>query len=78
MRMVGFVDDNPRLLSKTLHGFRVLGGIDDLEKILQDSEISEVLISSKNVNGDRLEMVKEICSRNNVKLKSMNLTFVNI
>jgi UDP-GlcNAc:undecaprenyl-phosphate GlcNAc-1-phosphate transferase len=78
MKVVGFIDDNPRLLSKTIHGFKVLGGIDELDKILREFEVSEVVISFKNLNGHRIERIKEICSQNNVRLKSMAMTFLDI
>jgi len=50
---VGFVDDNPAKRGELIHGIKVLGGINDIPRIVGDSEIKEMIIAlSSGGSGD--------------------------
>jgi FlaA1/EpsC-like NDP-sugar epimerase len=61
-RVFGFVDDNPALTGSSIHGFRVLGTPDGLEKIVNDFSLKEILVASV-VNAAAMERLNEIARR---------------
>ncbi len=44
IEMVGFLDDDPRKISRVIQGVKVLGSTDDLVEILRRQEIDEVVL----------------------------------
>jgi len=76
MEPVGYIDDDPLKRHRHIHGFPVLGSIDDLERIMREQQITDLLLSSQYVNGANLERAKEICRRLNVPLKRLSIAFV--
>jgi UDP-GlcNAc:undecaprenyl-phosphate/decaprenyl-phosphate GlcNAc-1-phosphate transferase len=66
---VGFVDDDPLKKNKVINGLRVFDGNGGLEKICRDKDISEILISIRNLPPDKLKGIKEACRDSNVVLK---------
>lgn len=44
-RVVGLIDDNPALHNKTVYGYPVLGGFDELVKVLDDCEVDELIFT---------------------------------
>lgn len=64
LRLVGFVDDNPRLKGRTVKGYPVLGTGKDLKRLIQNMGVEQVIVSFRE-NGDQrkkelLEMAKEL------------------
>ena len=48
---IGLVDDDPRKRNLRLHGVRVLGTVDDLERIVRERRPEEVLIAIPSASG---------------------------
>jgi UDP-GlcNAc:undecaprenyl-phosphate GlcNAc-1-phosphate transferase len=65
-RIVGFVDDNPRLRRRRLQGVPVLGGTHELDRILERSEIDIVYVTIPDAPLDRLTNVLVECERRDV------------
>jgi UDP-GlcNAc:undecaprenyl-phosphate/decaprenyl-phosphate GlcNAc-1-phosphate transferase len=61
-RVVGFVDDNPRLRRRRIHGVTVHGGFDDLERLLVEMRIEEVLVTIPAAAPERLEAIVAACN----------------
>jgi UDP-GlcNAc:undecaprenyl-phosphate GlcNAc-1-phosphate transferase len=57
LSIVGFIDDNPLKTGKRIHGYPVLGGHDQLDKIVKKYHIKEIVVSFRH-NGT--EKKKEI------------------
>jgi len=66
---IGFVDDDPLKANKVLHGLKVFDGKRSLVDLCGEKEISEVLISARNMNADRMKEIREACREANVTLK---------
>ena len=47
---VGFIDDNPRKVGRTIHGVTVLGTRDELRSVIEATEPQEVLIAIPSAN----------------------------
>jgi UDP-GlcNAc:undecaprenyl-phosphate/decaprenyl-phosphate GlcNAc-1-phosphate transferase len=61
-RVVGFVDDNPRLRRRRVHGVPVVGGAHELPRLLQRLEPDIVLITIPDAPREQLDAVVDACS----------------
>jgi UDP-GlcNAc:undecaprenyl-phosphate GlcNAc-1-phosphate transferase len=61
-RIVGFVDDDPRLHRRRLLGVPVRGGIVDLDRILAATRPDAVLVTIPHAPPDRLDAVVRACA----------------
>jgi len=60
LRPIGFLDDDPRLQGRVVHGIPVLGSVTGLRSIL-DAQSVACLIVSRDISGDRLDQAISIC-----------------
>ena len=61
-QVVGFVDDDQRLRRRRLQGVPVLGGTDDIARVLQRVQPDVVLVTIPDAERDRLDAVVAACS----------------
>ncbi|MDX6477331.1 MAG: UDP-GlcNAc:undecaprenyl-phosphate/decaprenyl-phosphate GlcNAc-phosphate transferase, partial [Gaiellaceae bacterium] len=61
-RVVGFVDDNPRLRRRRVHGVPVVGAAHELPRLLQRLEPDIVLITIPDAPREHLDAVVDACS----------------
>jgi UDP-GlcNAc:undecaprenyl-phosphate GlcNAc-1-phosphate transferase len=62
VRVVGFLDDNPAVRRRRVHGILVLGGLDEVETTLQSVVPDEVLVTIPDAETDRLAQVTQACA----------------
>lgn len=60
-RVVGFVDDNPRIIGARIHGVPVLGDTSQLSRICTKNEVEEVFIALANPSRQDLRRIIEFC-----------------
>jgi FlaA1/EpsC-like NDP-sugar epimerase len=68
---IGLVDDDPRKRNLRLHGVRVLGTIDDLERIVRDRRPEEVLIAIPSASGQLRARIVETARKADVAVKTL-------
>jgi UDP-GlcNAc:undecaprenyl-phosphate/decaprenyl-phosphate GlcNAc-1-phosphate transferase len=61
-KVIGFVDDDPRLHRRRLLGVSVYGGTSDIERILATARPDAVLVTIPNGSADRLDAVVRACA----------------
>jgi UDP-GlcNAc:undecaprenyl-phosphate GlcNAc-1-phosphate transferase len=61
-RVVGFLDDNPALRRRRLHGVTVHGGLEELDRLLPTIEVDEVLVTVPGAPAERLEGLVGTCT----------------
>ncbi len=61
-RVLGFVDDNPRLRRRKIHGVQVVGTIDELERVLERTRPDIVLVTIPDAPRERLDVVVGACT----------------
>jgi UDP-GlcNAc:undecaprenyl-phosphate/decaprenyl-phosphate GlcNAc-1-phosphate transferase len=61
--VVGFVDDDPRLRSRRMQGVPVLGSLQEIERVLAQSQPDLVLVTIPAAPRDRLDLVVQACER---------------
>jgi FlaA1/EpsC-like NDP-sugar epimerase len=61
-RVVGFLDDNPRVRRRRILGVTVVGGLDEAERAIATTRPDEVLITIPEAPSDRLDHVVQAAS----------------
>ena len=60
-RIVGFLDDNPNKKGGKVYGIKVLGGLEDVEKIIEKNDVSKIIISMPSVEQSKISnILKEL------------------
>ncbi|HVS85356.1 MAG TPA: NAD-binding protein, partial [Gaiellaceae bacterium] len=65
-RVLGFVDDNPRLRRRRVHGVPVLGGSHELDRILERASPDIVLVTIPDAPVERLTALLAACEEHGV------------
>jgi len=65
-RIVGFVDDDPRLRRQRIQGVRVLGGLDEIGWAIGRLEPQAVFVTIPSAPRERLDAIVEACRRADV------------
>ncbi|MFZ7111130.1 MAG: glycosyl transferase [Desulfatiglandales bacterium] len=59
LALVGFIDDDPGKYRRKIKGYPVLGGRDDLEKIISEHHIQEIIVSFSENGAQRKREIRE-------------------
>ena len=69
-RIVGFLDDNPNKKGGKVYGLKVLGGLEDVEKIIEKNDVSKIIISMLSVEQSKISnILKELNKLKDVSVK---------
>ncbi len=66
-QIVGFVDDDPRLWHKRMLGVKVLGGADEMQRIVAEARPDVVFVAIPHAPSERLDFVREACTESGVE-----------
>lgn len=61
-RVIGFIDDNPQLRRRRVHGVRVLGGTHELARIVERHTPDAVVVTIPDAPRERLDAIIEVCA----------------
>ena len=67
--VVGFVDDDPRLRRRRMQGVPVLGGLDEIDRVLSEARADVVLVTIPNAGRERLDAIVAGCERADVSCR---------
>ena len=56
-RIVGFLDDNPNKKGGKVYGLKVLGGLEDVEKIVEKNDVSKIIISMPSAEQSKISNI---------------------
>ena len=69
-RIVGFLDDNPNKKGGKVYGLKVLGGLGDVEKVVEKSDVSKIIISMPSVEQSKISnILKELNKLKDISVK---------
>ena len=69
-KIVGFLDDNPNKKGGKVYGLKVLGGLEDVEKIVEKIDVSKIIISMPSVEQSKISnILKELNKLKDVSVK---------
>ncbi|HVA80554.1 MAG TPA: hypothetical protein VNF29_06485 [Candidatus Binataceae bacterium] len=72
-RVIGFVDDDAFKRGKLMHGHRVLGSLDDLERIYAIAPFQELLLADDALPTARLGQVSAFAERHEITLRRFSI-----
>jgi UDP-GlcNAc:undecaprenyl-phosphate GlcNAc-1-phosphate transferase len=72
----GFMDDNPRKLKKKIMGYPVLGGRDELEKVIKKKGIKEIIVSFKANGEEARKELRSLCQKMNAEVEVKRMKMV--
>ena len=69
-RIVGFLDDNPNKKGGKVYGLKVLGGLEDIEKVVEKNDVSKIIISMPSVEQSKISSIlKELNKLKDISVK---------
>ena len=69
-RIVGFLDDNPNKKGGKVYGLKVLGGLEDVKKIVEKNDVFKIIISMPSVEQSKISnILKELNKLKDVSVK---------
>ena len=69
-RIVGFLDDNPNKKGGKVYGIKVLGGLEDVGKIIEKNDVSKIIISMPSVEQSKISnILKELNKLKDISVK---------
>jgi UDP-GlcNAc:undecaprenyl-phosphate/decaprenyl-phosphate GlcNAc-1-phosphate transferase len=72
-RIVGFLDDSPDKIGRSLYGYMVLGSLSEAERILSVGAVALVVFASSRIPQAERERLKEVCRRLSVDVQEVTL-----
>jgi len=71
LRIIGYVDDDPRKKGHRFQGIEVLGRQEDIERLCHDYCIDEVIIAVATASGKKIKAIVQHCQQAGVKFKTL-------
>lgn len=68
LKVVGFLDDNEKLLNKYVNGIKVIGDTSQISQIVREFHVDEIIIAIPSMRGNKLAKLAE-------KIKIANISF---
>ena len=75
LKIVGFIDDDPRKTGCSISGIRVLGNRDHLKRVCAEKNIDLIVITIPSIDGENKKQLIELCVETKCRVKvlpSMN------
>ena len=73
VKILGFIDDDPKSARLRVAGYSVLGGYAALEVLAKTDSIDTVILSRHIHEASRLATIQDLCARNGIQLLRLNI-----
>jgi len=73
IEIVGLIDDNPALKGMYIYGYKVLGGVRDLNEIHAQTPFNKIIVTAIDLRPPMRRYLSRFCSRNNVVCSELDL-----
>ena len=73
IKLLGFVDDDPKIRRMRVAGYPVLGDYRALEVLASTGSVDLVVISGRLIDANRLAMLETLCAEHGVALARMHV-----
>lgn len=67
--VVGFIDDDPNKIGRSIHGVKVLGSVNHLPAFVERFDIQMILIAIPSASGEQVRRIVEICQKTSASYK---------
>jgi UDP-GlcNAc:undecaprenyl-phosphate/decaprenyl-phosphate GlcNAc-1-phosphate transferase len=72
-KLIGFVDDDSFTHGKLVHGRRVMGTLNDLDRIFETNQISQMLVATDLIPRERLTLLWDFASRRRLPMRRFSI-----
>lgn len=69
--VVGFLDDDPHKMNRSIHGVPVLGAVDQIQKIVKKSRVEEIIIAIPSVRGGQMRRIVDLCEQTGKRFRTV-------
>lgn len=69
MKPVGFVDEDTRLRGEQIEGMSVLGGVGDIERLVDEQGIDQILIALPEASSEEIDRIWRECMKTEAEVK---------
>jgi FlaA1/EpsC-like NDP-sugar epimerase len=73
VRIVGFIDDDPRKTGIRVMGYGVLGGYSALMVLIKAASVDEVVVSARSMTPERLNNLEVLCADGHIRLARLRI-----
>jgi len=74
IRIVGFIDDDPRKRGGRVRGYPVLGPYDTLSELVVSGSVDMVVLSARAIDDSRLRQLEALCTTHAIQLSRLMVT----
>ncbi len=71
--VVGLLDDDPALHGLRVYGFKVYGGLENLENLHSKKKFNKVIIAIDPLTPDKIEYLHNFCSQREISISQLNI-----
>jgi hypothetical protein len=75
MRPVGFLDDDPRVEGKTIHGYPVFGGHWQIDRLIRSNRIRTILVATDDLMPEVQRRLRRLAALKRVTIQSFTTSF---
>ena len=73
VRIVGFVDDDPRKRRIRVRGYPVLGTFEKLSHLIASGAVDTVVLSIRSMDSSRLNAIEKLCAAHSIQLSRLSV-----
>jgi UDP-GlcNAc:undecaprenyl-phosphate GlcNAc-1-phosphate transferase len=78
LRILGFIDDDPRKAGIRVSGYQVLGGHSALGVLVKAASVDAVIVSARAMQPERLNNLEVLCSESGIQLSRLHIAIESI
>ncbi|MFU8861726.1 MAG: hypothetical protein ACNA8K_15015 [Cyclonatronaceae bacterium] len=78
IKVIGFLDDDPRLEGKLIHGYPIIGGHWALSRTHQNNKIDSIYLCDEDIRSENFNRLRKIASQNGITIKKLNITLHDV
>jgi FlaA1/EpsC-like NDP-sugar epimerase len=71
LRILALFDDDPRKCGQTLHGIKVVGGVEDVHLLIQDSPVDTAIVAIPSATSVQMKRIHKLLSDLNLEIKTL-------
>jgi UDP-GlcNAc:undecaprenyl-phosphate GlcNAc-1-phosphate transferase len=75
VKVLGFIDDDPRVTRMRFQGYTVLGDFRALELLVSTNSVDLVVVGGSTLAGDRVAALQSLCAEHGVSLMRLTIGF---
>ena len=71
--VIGIMDDDPGLYGLRVYGFKVFGGVDQVEQIYAEHPFEKIVIATDSASDESLQHLRKFCEKTQIQLVKLTI-----